>query len=207
MKRSRSARTDASGTDRVAGDDGDPGYDLVREERSLVLAEEVRLVRSECERRKRVDAERLDELLRALALTCLLTQAVAPRREPGPQEPEAGRDRDDEDGEREPFPEAPDDVLRPAQVETDERLGCLLGCEADAVGAVDHRPVDEKRDGAVGEDRGGDEKAAEEHPAVGARIAAAFEVVAPRDEREGKDDVGDRLLVVEALDEMEGGGR
>src|SRR5439155_23565825 len=47
--------------DRIAGDDRHPADDAVGEERPLALAEEVRLVGAERERRERVDPPRGDE--------------------------------------------------------------------------------------------------------------------------------------------------
>ena len=77
--------------DRVAGDDRDAADDAVGEERALTLAEEIRLVGAEHERRERVDPPGRDERTRQLAVADAVGEPVAPRCEPGHKQRDSGR--------------------------------------------------------------------------------------------------------------------
>ena len=75
----------------IAGDDRDAAHDAVGEEGRLVVREEVRLVRTQDERRERVRAPGAHERARELAFALGLHHPMTPRREPAARRPRPSR--------------------------------------------------------------------------------------------------------------------
>src|SRR5579864_3753162 len=98
--------------DRIAGDDRDASDDLVRDERLLLLVEEVRLVAAEDEGRERVGSPGGYEVVCERTLTRFLFVPVSPRRDPRDEQRTGGGKRQQEHGEWEPVGERPRQVSR-----------------------------------------------------------------------------------------------
>ena len=187
---------------RVPRDDGHAADDLVGEERALVLVEEVRLVGAEDERRERVDAPGCHERACELALARLLAEPVAPRPEPGRDDPGHADAAGEEDGLREPGADLAHEVRRPAQVQADEGAAGLAEGEAEGERLVGHEAVDPERSDPVRVDRDHDPGRTNGHAGLVGRISQGGELVPPRDEGH-REERGDRSTEREPVQQLE----
>ena len=96
----------------------------------------------------------------------LLTEAIAPRGEPGREEPRRPREADEEDGLREPLSDLAREVRGAAQVEAESRARRLPKGEGKSERLVGHEPVDPERGAAVEQEHREDEHGARQDPAL-----------------------------------------
>ena len=193
--------------DRIARHDRDAADDPVRDERPLVLAEEVRLVGAQHEGGERICSPGLDERAGELALLRLLPVQVPPRGQPGDEQPAGRGDPEQEHRDGEPVAEVAREVGRPVQVEPDESPARLVQREAEREGLVGHQAVDPQGRRPVGVDHREQERGAEHEAGSDGRVAGLLEVAAARDEPE-RDQRRHHCAVRVALEEMERrGGR
>ena len=168
--------------DRVARHDRNSADDPIGEERALVLAEEVRLVGAQHERRERVCAPPRDQTARRLPLPRLLLLPVPPGRQPRGEEPADACQAQDQDRDREPLAEAVTDVRRAAQRKPGERAARLVQREAERERLIGRDPVDPERSRAVGIQRREENgRSCRRAAAADRRVAGCGEVLPPGD--------------------------
>src|SRR4029077_1244815 len=193
-------------TNGIPRNDRDAGNDLVGEEGPTVRAEEVRLVRAENEGRKRVRPMLVDERSDQLVLVLAGVTTIAPRGKPTGQQPKPAGDTEQEHRPGEPLAERSVEMGRPARIESRESGRRFSDSEPERVRPVGLDPVDPQGRRSVGEDR----KRVDDGPDADLyprrRVAAALEVVSPRDQGKRKRNAYRRLLVVEPFEDVQEGG-
>src|SRR4029450_10828338 len=113
--------------------------------------------------------------------------AIAPRPEPGEQQPAAGGETREEYGEREPLAEAPGQVRRAVEAKAHERGAGLTGREAQRVRPVDSELVQPEQDRPVRKEARPEERRPHRQPRTRGWVAEGVGLVAgsPQGQRPG----------------------
>ena len=186
--------------DRVPGDDRHSTDDPVREERGLVLREEVRLVAAQHEGRQRICTPGGDQVVREAPLAKLLPMAIAPRRQPVGKELRGGREHEQQHRDREHFPEGARQVRRSPRVQAERRAAGFTQRERDRELLVGHDAVHPQRGKRIADDRSGKERGLQEDARMRLGIAEGVEVGAARDEGERDEQRADRAVAETVLE-------